>query len=710
MPTSSAKPAKMLRYRNDGIAQVEQWEPEVRNLDTALSDLRNALSGLDLPDECQVTVLFYETWFDTLTRNQRHLDEWVGDVANGFILAAGGNPQQFDINAHLNDMMRVDDSAIHVGFADRERSEQQARDDAAALAAILGEAGLIHPYDLANDPELLERLSRQYPQLKEILARTARFAQDEDYGAMLVNTLGPQNVRTMCDLTNSFGLAQDRGMIRDDAYLGYVVPFGTILAAADRSGHMDRAVRDAIFDMDATDEPPIAGTNTDFIQKDALSAMRYRSLALLVSVGGFSSQTTADMANAIMHNAPIARTTYGIAGDMEGFTNPQFLQTHQALASDQYSALVALQGDDHAANIFYRMDADHNGELENLYLMQTDGGARVAAERLGIPEDQFTGMVHETVANTLRGGILEYPLAAHQLDAPEQLNLVSQTIKAAGWEHMDTSGPVRQALAEVTSPYTRDLAIISAGGGPDLPHARLTGISKDDISHYMEEVSESKEGRVALSQNAAALVRTQIDGVAPNIASGQGDAFGTGERLSTAYYTQMGEAWDHVQVGWVEQREALVSGWRSVTDPVVDLVSGKIVEKIPIVSTAADLPLVSNVVDGVTGTINSSINDAVYNHLIPRPEIESMRTWDDAIGNEVRTAVATGLYDNPTSQQHYLQLAQQDHELWSRINADGHVTLDEFRSIPSVQNAVNEHAGEIIDGYESKMAFDQAFK
>jgi hypothetical protein len=706
MPTSSAKPAKMLQYRNDGIAQVQEWEPEVRNLETALTSLRTALQGLDLPDECQVSVLFYETWFDSLTRNQRHLDEWVGDVANGFILAAGGNPSQFDINENLNRVMTANDSDIHVGFADRERSEQQARDDAAALDQILGEAGLIHPYELANNPELLERLARQYPQLRDILARTARFAQDEDYGAMLVNTLGPQNVRTMADLTNSFGLAQDRGLIDGDAYLGYVVPFGTILAAADRSGHMDRSVRDALFDMDATDEPPVAGTNPDFVQEGALSDMRYRSLALLISVGGYSSQTTADMANTIMHNPRIYPTSYGVAGSMEGFTNPQFLQNHQALASNQYSALVALQGDDHAANIFYRMDADHNGELENLYLMNTDGGARIASERLGIPQDQFTNMVHETVANTLRGGILEYPLAAHQLGSPDQLNLVSQTIKAAGWEHMDTSGPVRQALGQVTAPYTKDIAIIAAGGGSDLDPSRLHGLNRDDITHFMEEVSESPEGRVALSQNAAALVRTQIDGAAPNIAAGQGDAFGTGERLSSAYYTQMGQAWDNVQVGWVEQREALVSGWRSVTDPVVDLVSGKIIERIP----GGNLPIVSDVVDGISGQITDSINSAVYDHAIPKPEIESMRTWDDAIGNEVRTAVATGLYDNPTSRQHYLQLAQQDHDLWNRINADGHVTLDEFRSIPGVQNSVNEHAGEIIDGYESKMAFDKAFK
>jgi hypothetical protein len=707
MPTSSAKPARLLKYRNDGLAQVEGWEPEVGHLRTALTNLREALSGLDLPGNCQVSniTMFYETWFESLTQAQRHLDEWVGDVGNGFLIAQGINPGQYDIEDNLNRSMSVDDGQIQVGFADMYESEAQASEDARALQEILGDYGLIHPYEIANNPELLEQLAEQYPELRDILARTARFANDESYAAELVNTLGPEDVRTMADLTNSFGMAQDRGLIDGDAYLGYVVPFATILAGADRSGRMDRSVRDAIFDMDATDEEPIEGTNVDSIQEGALEDMRYRSLALLVSVGGFSPQTTADMANAIIQNGPVAPTSYGTAGEMEGFTNPVFLQDHQALASNQYAALVALQGDDHAANIFYSMDSDNNGELENLYIMQTDGGARTAAQRLGISEDEFTGMVDETVANSLRGGILEHPLAAGTTYSPETLNLVTKTIEAGGWEHMETSAPVRQALAQVSAPYTKDLAIIAAGGGQDLDATRLPGIDRDELGAFFQEVSESKEGRVALSQNAAALVHDQIGVEAGDIAAGDPTAFGSGERLATAYYGELGNAWDSVQVGWVEQREALVAGWRSVTDPVVDIVSGKIVERIP----AANLPGVSGVVDGITGSISESINSAVYDNLIPAPELESMRDWRDAIGPEVNTAVAGGLYDSPETRQHYLQQAQQDPELWNRINADGEVSLDEFREIPAVRDAVNTYGGEILDGFQSRMAFDKTF-
>jgi hypothetical protein len=710
MPTSSAKPARLLQYRNGGLEQVEAWEPEVGNLRTALEELRSALSGLDLPDECQVSVLFHEVWFDSLTQNQRHLDEWVGDVANQFILADGGNPAQFDINANLNTEMSADDSEIVVGFADRYESEAQAREDAAALDEILGEAGLIHPYELANNPELLEELAQQYPELRDILERSARFATDESYAVELVNTLGPQNVRTMADLTNSFGLAQDRGLIEGDAYLGYVVPFAAILGNASRSGRMDRSVRDAVFDMDATDEPPIDGTNVDSIQSAQLEDMRYRSMALLLSAGDFTPRMTADMANAIIHDSPIHPEFY----DYQGFTDPTFLRDHQALASDRYAAVVALQGDDAAANLFYSMDSDGNGEYENLYIMNTEGGtigAELAAERLGLPVDEVAPRINEAVANSLRGGLLEHPLATGTTYSPETVTLVTEAIEAAGWEHMSASDESRVALAQISAPYTQDLAIIAAGGGDDLPGTRLPGIDLNEMEAFMEEVSVSEQGRVGLSQNAAALVRSHIDAEAGDIAGGDPTAFGVGERLATAYYGEMGEAWDNVQVGWVEQREALVAGWQSVTDPVVELVSGKIVERIPVVNTAANLPLVSNVVDGITGGIHDSINSAIYDNAIPKPELESMQTWRDAIGGEVNTAVAEGLYGNAETRQHYLDQAARDQPgLWAELNADGEVTLDEFRQIEGVQDSVNTYGGEILDGFQSRMAFNETFK
>jgi hypothetical protein len=689
MATSSAKPAKLLQYRDGGLAQVEQWAPEVTQLGTDLDALRAALAAVDLPAECDVSVLFYDTWFDTLTQNQGHLDEWVGDVANGFIEAAGLDPASFDRMADT--VLTADNASIMVGYADRARSEAQAEEDAAAIQAILGPAGLVHPYDIGNNPEKLEELVAQYPELRDVLARSARFHHDENYAVALVNGLGPQDVRTMIDLTNTFGIAQNHGGIDGDAWAGYVVPFATILGNADRSGRLDPAVRAAIFDMDASDEPPIAGTNARDVEFE-LQDMRYRTLALLLSGGQFSPDTTAEMADAILRDGPPAPTLFD---EYSGFTNAELLEQHRELASNQWAAYAALADDDEAANIFYSMDRDGDGRLENLYAMQADGGgADTAARRLGIPADELNEEIQATVANGVRGGILEYPLAAGTTYDEATANLVTQAIEIGAWDDVDLSDPVRQALAQVTTPYTIDIAVAAEGAGADLPASRLPGLDQDEIDRFMQEVSESETARAALAQNAAALVREQIGAAAPDIAADDSTAFGTGGRLAEAYYRELGEAWDEVQIGWVEQRESLVSGWRTVTDPVVNIVSGKIVERIPVVG---DLPGVN----ALTKKINDSINDAVYDLAIPEPELEAMTEWRDAIGPEVYDAVATGIYDHPETRARFLAEA--------RLDPTEPITIEEFRALPDVQDAVNTYGDEILDGLQAEMAFDRVF-
>jgi hypothetical protein len=689
MATSSAKPGNLLQYRDGGLAQVEAWTPEVTTLGTDLDALRSALAAADLPAECDVSVLFYDTWFDTLTQNQRHLDEWVGDLANAFIEAAGLDPATFDRMADT--VLSADNASILVGYADRARSEAQAEEDAAALQAILTEAGLVHPYDIGNNPEKLEELVAQYPALRDILARSERLHHDENYAVALVNGLGPQDVRTMIDLTNTFGYAQDRGQLDGDAWAGYVVPFATILGNADRSGRMDPSVRSAIFDMDATDEPPIAGLNVDSIQENQLLDMRYRTLALLSSAGTFSPQTSAEMADAILNDGPVAPDFQ----DLSGFTNAEFLGQHRELASNQWAAYAALERDPEAANVFYSMDDDGDGRFDNLYQMQENGGgADVAAWRLGISADELNDEIQQTVANGVRGGILDYPLAAGTTYDHATTNLVTQAIEAGGWEHIQLSDPVRQALAQVTTPYTIDIAVGAEGGGADLPTSRLSGLDQDEIDRFMQEVSESEGARVVLSQNAAALVRDQIGAAAPDIAADDSTAFGTGGRLTEAYYRELGEAWDEVQVGWQEQREALIKGWRTVTDPVVNIVSGKIVEHVPVVG---DLPGVS----AVTKKISDGINTAVYDLAIPEPELEAMTEWRDAIGPEVYDSVAAGIYDDPDTRARFLREAG--------LDPSDPITIEEFRALPDVQDAVNTYGDGILDGLQAEMAFDKVF-
>lgn len=696
MATSSAKPAKLLAYRDAGIGQVERWEPEVTNLTTALGELRDALDAVDLPEACEPTLLFEEAWFGTLTRNQRHLDEWVGDVGDEFLRASGR--ARDDVGP--DDAFTVDDAAILVGDADRAWAERRAADDAAALSRILGPTGLVNPGDLAGDPAALDELVARYPELSALLARSARFHGDEDYAVTLVNDLGPRDVRTLADLANTFGIAHDRGQAAG-AWAGYVVPLATLLGNADRSGRLDGAVRDALIDMDAGDEPAGEGADGNFIVRDQLADMRHRSLALLLTAGRFSPETTARMADTVIHDGP------GVPSfsDGSGFTDPRFLADHRPLAANQWAALAALARDDHAANLFYGLD-----DGRNRYLLSGGLGAAPAAERLGRAAGEVAGEIDRTLADTLTGGLLEHPLAAGTVYSPETTRLVARLIEAAGDRHTDAPDPVRRALALVSTPYTRDLAVAAEGYDRYLPDGRLPGLDGGEVDRFFRQVSGSRAARVVLGQNAAALVSTEIGASARDIAAGDPNAFGQGSALAVAYYRELGEAWDAVQVGRLAQREALVAGWRSFTDPVVDLVSGRIVEKIPVVNAAASLPLARNVVDGISRTIEDGVNSAVYGHAIPRPELEAMTTWRDAIEAEVERAVARGLYDDPATRRHLLDRAVAGGDpADASAGADGRVGFDEFGRLGAVSDAVLTQAHRIVAGFQSDMAFDKMF-
>jgi hypothetical protein len=721
--TSSAKPARLLAYRDSGLSQVVGWESEVPNLRTALTDLRRALRGLDLPEELDLFVPYSEIWFDTLARNQRHLDEWVGDVADEFIRASGAGPSDYSAGGNVDRIVTTDNSRIQVGSANRAESESQARQDARAIAAILGDYGLVHPDAMWFDNEDLRDLVGRYPELADILARSERFANDENYAVTLVNTIGPRDVRTMVDLVNTYGFADDADMI-EGAYDGYVVPLAGILGAASRSGRMGSEVRAAILDLDATDEEPIRSyeyLNLDEVYQ--LEEMRHRSLAVVLGAGGFSSQMTADMANLILNEAPENAAEQGVVG----FVDRAFLQDHRELASNQWAALAALEGNDEAANIFFGKDDNGDGTYGNLEVMADWGdnlSTDLAAQRLGEPHGSVADDINQTVANTLRGGLLEYPLIAGAQSpettsgatySPETLDLVTQMMETAAADDMNTSAPVRAALAQVSAPYTLDIAYAAEGNDPLLGQSRLPGLGEGTVDGFMQEVSESEGGRVALAQNAAGLVRSQIDLAVPLLTSDDPDAFGNGTRLGVAYYRELGEAWRAVDVGRVAQHEALVAGWRSYTDPLVDIVSGKIVEKIPVVNLATDLPVAGTFIDNVTGDIKDSINDAAYDHLIPPPDrLASMEQWADGVGDDVRTAIAASLYDNPQSRQVYLGQAPgypgQDASVWDEINRDGVVELGEFQRLEVVQNTVNARADQILAQMQAEMAFNQVFR
>lgn len=105
-------------------------------------------------------------------------------------------------------------------FFDSAQAQLQALDDAVIISNLIGDSGLVSPDALlGGDPAALERLAAQYPQLRDVLARAASYsAQDPDYAVALLNALGPRDVRTLADLTNTFGIAYDKGILTGDPY------------------------------------------------------------------------------------------------------------------------------------------------------------------------------------------------------------------------------------------------------------------------------------------------------------------------------------------------------------------------------------------------------------------------------------------------------------------------------------------------------------
>ncbi len=74
----------------------------------------------------------------------------------------------------------------------------------------------------------------------------------------------------------------------------------------------------------------------------------------------------------------------------------------------------------------------------------------------------------------------------------------------------------------------------------------------------------------------------------------------------------------------------------------------------------------------------------------------------DALDETARDTIATALYENPGSRADLLaDVAEEEPELWAEINADGEITLDEFRSVRRVADAVLTYSDEIVESFEA---------
>jgi len=694
--TSSAKPAELARYSRQGVERCGIWDAEVPALGAALEALRRAMPS-GLPQGCSVYVEALDVSFGGLARDVRHLDEWVGDVADGFAAADRG-PFGLDGRFDLIDPSRVvtvDSDRIHVGAADRAASEAQGRADAQALAALLANEGFLNWYDIENDRDALDDLADRYPGLRDLLQHIGAHADDEDYCAALYNYLGRDGLQKLGDLVNQLGIASDRGYLRDDAYGEFVVPLADTLSAAERSGHLVNGVLDGLFDFGHGVDPD---WQADVYDQDEnyLMQMRRRSLGLLLFEGDWSSAFTASAADAITFQFPVTDHLHAYEGFTSGLV---VIEDHPELASTEWMAMSALARDDRAGNLYLSMDHFNDGWHENVGLLVHISDATLPAQssvaggHLGISPSDFDDRYFATVADVLDGGLFRYPLATGTTYSPETTRLVSQTMQSAG--EGGVLDDIKRVLARMSAPYTQDLAVDTQDDRRDLPPSRLV-LTPEEVSAFFKELSFDEQARITLTLNAAAFVRGEIQGAAPDIAAERPNAVGTEIRLSVGLYASLGEAMHAAMNDRLAEREAVVSAWRSVTDPIVELVTGKVVERIPVVSTAANLPVMSAIVDGVTDSLDDAVNSAIYDNAIPRPEVEHLSTWEAAMGPGVRDAIVEALYADPATRA---SLAGPD---WSG-------SLEQFRALPPVQDATNQYSQQIITGFDARAAFDELF-
>jgi len=71
----------------------------------------------------------------------------------------------------------------------------------------------------------------------------------------------------------------------------------------------------------------------------------------------------------------------------------------------------------------------------------------------------------------------------------------------------------------------------------------------------------------------------------------------------------------------------------------------------------------------------------------------------------VEDELALAFYENPGSRRHLLAgVPSAEPDLWARIDADGRVTLAEFRQVKAVRDAVLTHTARVMRYYERRTA------
>jgi hypothetical protein len=204
MGTSSANPDKLDRYSTDGLGLVETLRPKSNAVTEALGALRSSGSHYipSLGDTDATLADVVDDWY--------HLDEFVGDVAQGFFQADAGAGSDSDGVITVDDGLLA--TAGEIGYADR--------DEAIAAAN-----------EMADELERLQEEGATAEEMDAFIEMAGRGQYDPAFAVTFSERVGAEGYADATAMIRSTYLGDDRDL--DDAIPQVLVLSGLLTTALD---------------------------------------------------------------------------------------------------------------------------------------------------------------------------------------------------------------------------------------------------------------------------------------------------------------------------------------------------------------------------------------------------------------------------------------------------------------------------------------------
>jgi hypothetical protein len=279
MGTSSANPQKLSRYATDGLELIEQLRPKANDVTSAIQSLGESSSPYVplLGDS--------HTRFADLVGDWQHLDEFAGDVANGFYMAMGAGDDMGRTNFDM--VVSFSDSTImsngHVGYADRDIAIREAE-------------------QLARDMErTMEDGQISQEEMEAFSVRAQRGMYDPAYSVSFAETMGADGMANIPVMIERAWPDGDRGQNQGWGQT-QLLPFATVLTTA-----MDTRANTEDIDRHDPDNANLADDDrlsetwvndfTDFWQPDEFDQPSNLHYSLMVKHADLPTDVLVDIGN-----------------------------------------------------------------------------------------------------------------------------------------------------------------------------------------------------------------------------------------------------------------------------------------------------------------------------------------------------------------------------------------------------------------------------